>query len=984
MRRHLIDEISRHISDFTCLLRENVLAEYDYIPLLSPIQYAELQEEVWCHNFYLQNLCNLDVFPDWPIYEPFEVLRSIIERWTEKNAQGFTSSTMTSDLAFKKLGLQKTDDMQQIRAVYKKLAVQLHPDKNPNGRAEFEEIQSAYEFLSKAYLESDSRGGSSLRSKEIHLLLRAQSILYRRCGTSLSVYRYPCYLSLCQLIERERLRNNLDLLCAAFEIIALSISVDRGNAQEFVLSGGYPLLKEGLERFSSDLQRSTKRGDLRLRASAFICQALSAIVDNEEVESRLFDSDLNSQARDSLFLYIHHSLELDQSPALITASLYFCLNASKFKDIVKELLARRIFWSFLAMLFTFEVGAGLAEQYLEQNLKTFQYTKMPPFLHDEQIASMQNWHGVLTLWMLSKWSNILEEDGSLSASSLSLRQDLNSCLTPSLGSRVIVLCDEIEMEASKMGFHHNQSLQYAAQKAIDILVIISTRSESPSCLWNMQMRTRLQSYITSKRGEHLHSCGQDLIYENLLNELYISGTYLRLLAQGACDDIANRHKLCHCILRFIHKHLNRNDDIEKLLQHAGEHVSLMLADSWKDVAGSVSENDFYGRVSVQYTYIQQHFDEDLVLGLEAVRAIVVHEHQWHCNAPENQNLFPPCAAQCLRWLPLLLFVADVSCKACNSISMIVVDISRIYKLHLARSLQSPGLMDFFMKVARTCDGFLKFIISGVQELLSDGDFLEEFRVRGGVIDLLAFSLLGDQHTLSQGLDTLCCAMRESLHGQKICKDVSRWFPPALARSLLSSPADCIMLLHSTSRSAEFIWNKTCMDELTESVRTVHSDLIKSDQVLEQGEQWKMEFSEYEGLIIVGDIFIDVFVKDPMAKLPNPTGFLDALVNAILIMIEQDVKEIEFFDEKGMFTKFRRSDRQVLDRIAEALFTLVRIRSSLTSHLSRSGSIQRIHRCIETFTVQGARSEQILLQVCEESLRLAWLRSFVAGVEDRSK
>eukprot|EP00960_Hanusia_phi_P023507 693380-Hanusia_phi.AAC.2 len=964
MRRHLIYEISRHVSDFTFVLRENILAEYEYSPLLSPVQYAELQEEIWCHNFYLRNLCNTDLFPNWPIHEPFEILRSIIERWSEQTTQGSTSSTMTSDLAFKKLGLEKTDDAQEVRSAYRRLAVQLHPDKNPNGRAEFEEVQSAYEFLSKEYLDSDSQDCYLSRSKETLLLLRAQSILFRRCGASLSLYRYPCYQSLCRLIEKEMSRGNHEILCAAFEIIALSTSVDRGNAHEYVLSGGYLLLKESLWKLSSELEGSTKREDLRLRACAFICQALSAIVDQEDSKSEILLSDFSSEARVSLLQCMEHTLELDQSPALITATLYFCLNICKFKDAVKDLLSRGVLWNFLRLLLTYEVGAGIARQYLEQDFERFElYTKMPPLLYDEQVASIQNWQSIVTLWLLSKWSNVLEEDGSLTYASLQLRESLNACLTPSIGSRVIFLCEEIEMEASHKSLSRSQALDCATQKAADILIIIATKSESPSCLWNMQMRTRLQSYITSRRRDISQSSIQDLMYENLQNEIYIAETYLRLLAQSACEDVEDRHKLCYCIFRFILSHHHHNDEIEVLLRDAREHVSLMLADAWRDdVSCSVSESDFHGRVSMQYRYKQEQFDGDLILALDAIRIILAHEHQLLFDTKGINIRFPPCAAQCLQWIPLLLSVTTMSIKACKCISLIFLDLARMYKTQLACSLRSPDLMDFFMIVGRTCDGLMTELIGCLQELLSDGDFLEEFRSRGGVIDLLAWSLSGDEEHLTRGLSTLACAMKESLYGPRVRKDVSRWFPPALLRGLSSSPADCIALLRSTTRSAEFIWNKNCLDELQAGVCRAHTELKKSGNCKELHDKLKIEYSAYDDLMIVGDIFIDIFVKDPMAKLSNPTGFLDALVSAILTLIEQPVEEMETFDESGLLTKFGRNDRQALDRIAEALFTLLRIRSTLTAHLSRSGSLQKIQRSFQLFTSTTTRSEMILLKI----------------------
>ena len=46
------------------------------------------------------------------------------------------------------LGCSKTDPIEKIKKNYRKLALQYHPDKNPDGEEEFKKIAEAYEVLS--------------------------------------------------------------------------------------------------------------------------------------------------------------------------------------------------------------------------------------------------------------------------------------------------------------------------------------------------------------------------------------------------------------------------------------------------------------------------------------------------------------------------------------------------------------------------------------------------------------------------------------------------------------------------------------------------------------------------------------------------------------------------------------------------------------------------------------------------------------------
>jgi hypothetical protein len=47
MRLHLINSLRVHIVDLTLRLREDCLAVYEYEPLLTAIEYPELEGELW-------------------------------------------------------------------------------------------------------------------------------------------------------------------------------------------------------------------------------------------------------------------------------------------------------------------------------------------------------------------------------------------------------------------------------------------------------------------------------------------------------------------------------------------------------------------------------------------------------------------------------------------------------------------------------------------------------------------------------------------------------------------------------------------------------------------------------------------------------------------------------------------------------------------------------------------------------------------------
>ncbi|EJW73386.1 hypothetical protein WUBG_15705 [Wuchereria bancrofti] len=83
MRRHMIERIAVHISDFSVRLPSNIKALYQYCPIPA-IDYPQLDGELFCHVYYLRLLCNTERFPSWPIRDPVTFLRCCLATWLDE------------------------------------------------------------------------------------------------------------------------------------------------------------------------------------------------------------------------------------------------------------------------------------------------------------------------------------------------------------------------------------------------------------------------------------------------------------------------------------------------------------------------------------------------------------------------------------------------------------------------------------------------------------------------------------------------------------------------------------------------------------------------------------------------------------------------------------------------------------------------------------------------------------------------------------
>ncbi|KAF0992758.1 hypothetical protein HZS_1417, partial [Henneguya salminicola] len=509
MRRHMMEKISLHLADFTPRLRSNVKSVYIYCPIPS-IEYAELKNEIFCGKYYLKNLCDTVKFPNWPISNPIQTLRDILDAWREEINK--KPPIFSIEKAFEQLELdpEKLNDNSVIRRAYLKLATKYHPDKNPDGKDKFDQIVKAYEYLCNESLKSHTPSVYN-----IILMLKSQSILFLAHRKELEPYKYPGYPMLIKAILLElddselfSKKNEDVLLLPAVELAHNTISCSALNAEELRREKGMTVLSNVFDRCIDFITYRSKPNDLNVLIIENVVRCFNA--------SARFEGFINLIIQiPQIFHNFSHILMNENSLISLCCTTVECLvSLCSSSDVQMNILNFGIIYHLIWYLFLYDYTLS------ESGIETKQESNIQRNRNDLARLSLQAL-SIMSISCLEHTTNI----------------PIKTILSKLLTNYVV----------EKMVSEHH----------CHILKLINTNIENPNMKWNNNTRTQLKSLLENIRKYNKddetinHKQALEFVYEEHCNELTIGGIFIRILNKMPSFKIEFPQRLVEDILEYI-------------------------------------------------------------------------------------------------------------------------------------------------------------------------------------------------------------------------------------------------------------------------------------------------------------------------------------------------------------------------------------------------------------------------------------------------
>jgi DnaJ family protein C protein 13 len=570
MRKHMVDMLGQHLGDFPYRLRQNPATPYEWCPL-PPIQYAHLRNEVYCHNYYIRNICDEMRYPGWPIAEPAEVLRSALEEWRREMRKDDTHAVQGSDAraagngigkgmtvasALECLGITVGVSDKDMRKAYRNLARKYHPDRNPAGRDMFERVHGAYELLST--VDGDFSAAATHPSpNNLRWLMRIQIMLFKSYSPHIKEYKYPGYPLLLDLLRKAR-----SVLAAAPDPQASSISwmepasaacaivascceltcetcaINALNGEELTREGGLADMLKCLRDVVSSLLDKNALQPYELTVLESTVRVVSSVAQYEAARSALLPH-ARTLAEDISVILPLEAVRIanevgdglpEEKDTVVVMTVQYALQAvcrlCKHQSLQQALADAGTVWYLIPMILSYDPSLeGQGGDHEGQRGKVTQHAL--------------NSKAAMAAWCLGCLGGYMADDLACPKNEV-VRSALSALLTPQLAQRL------------------------RFRRGNELLTTLNSNTEKATCIWLPDMRLQLLSYVNEARkgrGPGRVTAPQELIdaatgisFDALTEEQQVGGVFLRIFnanPDASVSEIESIDGFCRSLLEYL-------------------------------------------------------------------------------------------------------------------------------------------------------------------------------------------------------------------------------------------------------------------------------------------------------------------------------------------------------------------------------------------------------------------------------------------------
>lgn len=869
MRKRLHRMIKEHLEDFPLCLQENVQSVYEFMPIPA-VQYLELDDEYYCHNFYLAKLCDEEMFIDWPIPDPQEFMKDLVQHWCMENQR--QRNPLTQEEALAVLGfsslLEEGNDpeitLDQIRTAYRRCiresffvegANPFHQATlDPELKEKFDTFDNAYEVLSAVREELLTDGSDPII---VLLLMKTQILLCKRYPQPLSPCEYEGYAMLVDILDSHRpevyyrsMEQRLELLNAASELVYLTCLVSPQNSVSLIQAGGIPTLTALLNFCIQYIHRNDSSGSDFIGIATHVVKTLAGLVASSKArgvleEESKFALDL------CLVLQSHSTYNYTELTQYTLETISRMCHSSKLQD---KLLHAGVIWQLNALILAEPISTEETDMILH-----------------------------MTIRALGRLGGYLSGDLA-SPPNPTARSVIEALYTPVLAARL--------SDPSGDLFHH--------------VVSSATSVELITLQWTPGMHKELSTFNAAQIIDWLAAIeggertdlfsavsAVEFLYDELKYKLYIGGVFLETLQKRFIDDtIPSTEELATIppdffpvVVQFIFSERSYNsaslfagwgfEDENELTSHHIEH-SLIALECLAHLAKHTVE-------AVEHAF-SKPLGADLN-GLSLLVGQIIHNDG---KGPQTEDGLS--TGQHFSLLILDELSRRQGCADTLIASQLIGPLIEHVQLHLLNQPLWSRILSIILNLC-SFESVVVYMIrsrcilellgwySQVDDYVSEKEFEASEQIR-----------LPSASIIAQMVHAPNCS-------RLVCDTLVQFLPISLRDAVMEAVDSSVEIFEADQETPEIVWNIYMRNQLRRDLGSL-LNLARSRSI---DESWqteppsKVDYSGVCKLLRVGNVYLKLYLVQPLFHLRYPKYFLMSLFN---FFFQESTRKLEAYRAQG--------------------------------------------------------------------------------------
>ncbi|CAI5747244.1 unnamed protein product [Peronospora destructor] len=865
MRKHLQTLCHAHVKDYAEVLVEAASGEWSYCPM-APVAFQELFKEVWCGGLYLGQFCEKESFT---VSDPLDFMAKLTMEWRTEVSRREAAITVTQ--AQQILGVVGEEYLDAVlRACFKEKARALKPS-DIDYLDRLDELREAYRVLTCPRPTLLSAGHDP---ENLLLVLNSLVIMCKR---------YP------ELLNDTTMTQTLAISVCAAELIYNTCAVSAINGRLLLEQPGLSILEKAVNFCVDSMAGREATKDPKLLEVCFcLVQTIIRLLASPSGRNWVAESStLPVDMVRILWLWSHAGWELLLLSKLTQQVLEGISRMAQLEKNQKRLIKSGVLWQLFRIFSTYDVkldGAAVHTR-LQERLDCKEEG------HATVAGEAQNLLAFMAVRALCRLGGLFVEESELqSPFNPIVKHVADALMTPNL-SELLLLSN-----------HH------------EFLKIYHGEYESYTLYWNHEMRQEQIEFISPRASvepdvfldEHYVDVNQ-FRFMYLADLLYIGGLYVEMLMgsllvikenliPAPVAEFGLTETFFKQLFSFIDSAelsypelVNKEGNVQRLAPYAGWNIreekratkdrvtALQCLSITTSVAPGLVEKHMVANITAMKMVLRLLFppDNEVHQSEDAEKSLVL-----------TPQLYVPCRSHCISTLQVLSTLQDFGTA---SLEFGICDI--LFELvHICRGV-GPEALGIIRNLCANEAGakciseilqsgvYLELIgwVLLVEETISDDDFLSAERLRIPSAMILSEMVKDGAPLNIESKRALC-----------------RFFPPAIVRTIASSPDMIVEFIMADHMTPELVWSVEFRNYQRNSITnflniyfsSTSTTGTKTGNFVSVVDSFEIDYTCLYPHPVVGNVYLTLFMEDPTFNLQDPLYFMTCLWSEFEVLVQQ--------------------------------------------------------------------------------------------------